>query len=209
MIFTAPLSESPAFDFPLTGFVLAGGKSSRMGRDKALLFLRDRYLIQYPIQVLHHVTADVRIIGDPKKYDFLELPVIADCAESKGPLTGIYTALRVSGSSFNLIVGCDMPKISLRFLHLLLAKTGHAEVVIMKFDDGLVEPLCALYSQGCLPAIEENFRQHRYKISDLFSIVEVEYVLESEIRKLGLTRDIFTNINTMEDWETWEAENPG
>jgi molybdenum cofactor guanylyltransferase len=208
-VFMPPFRKSPVLDSPLTAFVLAGGRSSRMGKDKALLPVRNRYLIQNPIQVLRRITADVRIIGDPKKYGFLKLPVTPDCIEPRGPLTGIYTALRASPSFFNLIVGCDMPRISLRFLRLLLAKVGWGDVVMMKFDDGLVEPLCALYSQACLTAIEENLRRHRYKISDLFSSVQVEYVLERDIGKLGLTRDIFTNINTPKDWETWEAKNPG
>src|SRR5215831_10113138 len=85
-------SSQQFFDFPLTAFVLAGGRSSRMGQDKALLKLRDGYLIDYPIRVLRQVTQDIRIIGDPRKYGFLDFPVIPDCVESRGPISGIYSA---------------------------------------------------------------------------------------------------------------------
>jgi molybdenum cofactor guanylyltransferase len=199
--------ETSVGDFPLTAFVLAGGRSSRMGKDKALLKLHNSYLIDYPIKALQQLTADVRIVGDPEKYGFLKLPVIPDCIESKGPLSGIYSALKASSSLLNLIVGCDMPRISLSFLKLLLGKTLLGDAVMMKFDDGFCEPLCSLYSKACLQVIEENFRQHQYKISEVFSSLKVAYVSEEEITTLGLSREIFTNVNTPEDWERLRAEN--
>lgn len=199
--------ETSVGDFPLTAFVLAGGKSSRMGTDKALLKLHNGYLIDCPIKALQQLTADVRIVGDPHKYGFLKLPVIPDSIESKGPLSGIYSALKASSSFFNLIVGCDMPGISLSFLKLLLGKTRLGDAVMMKFDDGFCEPLCSLYSKACLPAIEENFMQHQYKISQVFSSLRVAYVSEGEIARLGLSREIFTNVNTPADWERVQAEN--
>src|SRR5262245_6166224 len=172
-----------------------------MGQDKALLKLHDGYLIDWPIRVLRQVTQDVRIVGDPRKYGFLDLPVIPDCVESRGPISGIYSALRASSSFFNLIMGCDMPKISSSFIRLLLAKTSLGDAVMMKFDDGLVEPLCSLYSKSCLRAIEENFGRQQYKISEVFRNVTVAYVSEAEICGQGLSREIFTNVNTTEDWE--------
>jgi molybdopterin-guanine dinucleotide biosynthesis protein A len=202
-------SETFSVDFPLTAFVLAGGRSTRMRQDKALLKLHDSYLIDYPIRALQQLTPDVRIIGDPQKYGFLKLPVIPDCIESRGPLSGIYSALQVSPSFFNLIVGCDMPRVSLSFLGLLLGKTALGDAIMMKFDDGLVEPLCSVYSKACLQALEENLRLQQYKISEAFKRVKVAYVSEAEIAGLGLSREIFTNVNTPEDWERLQIENPG
>jgi molybdopterin-guanine dinucleotide biosynthesis protein A len=200
--------ETFIVDFPLTAFVLAGGRSTRMRQDKALLKLHDDCLIDYPIRALQQLTPDVRIIGDPQKYGFLKLPAIPDCIESRGPLSGIYSALKVSPSFFNLIVGCDMPRVSLSFLKLLLGRTALGDAVMMKFDDGLVEPLCSVYSKACLQAIEENFRRQQYKISEVLKSVKVAYVSEGEIAGLGLSREIFTNVNTPEDWERLQIENP-
>jgi molybdopterin-guanine dinucleotide biosynthesis protein A len=170
-----------------------------MGKDKALLRLHNRYLIDYPIQVLQQLTTDVRIIGDPWKYGFLGLPVVSDCLKSNGPLSGIYTALKISPSFFNLIVGCDMPRIALSFLKLLLGKAKHGDIIMMKFEDGIVEPLCALYSKACLEAIESSFRQQQHQVTSISATVKTVYVSESEISALGLTRDIFANVNTPAD----------
>jgi molybdopterin-guanine dinucleotide biosynthesis protein A len=186
--------------FPVTAFVLAGGRSSRMGQDKAFIKLDDAYLIEYPIRVLRQLTNDVRIIGDPNKYAFLGLPVTADCGESKGPLTGIYTALRTSSTLSNLVLACDMPLISLEYFQLLLKKAPPADVVAMRFDDGFLEPLCSIYSTTCLKAIEQNLQRQEYKISELLKRVRVSYVSEAEIGCLGLSREIFTNVNTPEEF---------
>src|SRR5207247_8273774 len=132
------------------------GRSSRMGQDKAFIKLDDAYLIEYPIRVLRQLTNDVRIIGDPNKYAFLGLPVTADCGESKGPLTGIYTALRTSSTLSNLVLACDMPLMRLEFLQLLLKKAPLADVVAMIFDDGILSPLCSIYLFTYLLTIDPN-----------------------------------------------------
>jgi len=184
----------------VTAFVLAGGRSSRMGQDKAIIKLKGAHLIDYPINVLRQLTNDVRIIGDPNKYAFLGLPVIADCGESKGPLTGIYTALKTSSTFSNLVLACDMPLMRLEFLQLLLKKAPLADVVAMRFDDGFLEPLCSIYSTTCLHTIEQNLQREEYKISELLERVRGSYVSEAEIVRLGLSREIFTNVNTHEEF---------
>ena len=194
------LWQESASGFPVTAFVLAGGRSSRMGQDKAVIKLNDAYLIDYPIRVLRQVTNDVRIIGDPNRYAFLGLPVIADCGESKGPLTGVYTALKTSSNLSNLVLACDMPLMRLEFFQLLLKKAPSADVVAMRFDDGFLEPLCSLYSVTCLKAIEQNLQRQKYKISELLKRVRVSYVSEAEIGRLGLSREIFTNVNTHQEF---------
>jgi len=179
-----------------------------MGKDKALIRLHDRYLIHYPIQVLQQLTTDVRIIGDPSRYGFLGLPVVSDCTKSSGPLSGIYTALKTSPSFFNLIVGCDMPRISEKFLKLLLGKAPHGDIIMMKFEDGVVEPLCALYSKACLEAIEASFKQQEYSVSSISASVKTAYISEWEISALGLARDIFANVNAPADLAELESESP-
>jgi molybdopterin-guanine dinucleotide biosynthesis protein A len=181
-----------------------------MGEDKAVLRIQDAYLIEYPIRVLQKLTDDVRIIGDPVKYAFLKLPVIPDYVESKGPLTGVYTALKTSPTHFNLVLACDMPLVRTEFLKLLIQKAPQVDAVMMKFDDGHLEPLCSIYSAACLKAIEESFERQDYKISDLLGQVRVSYVSEDEISLLGLSRHIFANINTREEFrrlsKLWSIE---
>ncbi|MFN8007175.1 MAG: molybdenum cofactor guanylyltransferase [Terriglobia bacterium] len=121
---------------PISAFVLAGGKSSRMGRDKSLLTFCGRYLIEYAIEVLRHHTDDIRIIGDPDKYQFLKLPVLADRIASNGPLSGIYTGLDVARTEFSLFIACDMPLMRPEFLGLLLDHAARADAVAFKSADG-------------------------------------------------------------------------
>jgi len=194
-----PTAPQPASGFPVTAFVLAGGRSSRMGQDKAILKLNDTYLIDYPIRVLRQLTNDVRIIGSPNKYAFLGLPVIADWGESKGPLTGIYTALKTSPTFANLVLACDMPLMRVEFFQLLLKRAPQADAALMRFDDGFLEPLCSIYSTTCLQTIEQNLQQQEYKITELLKRVRVSYISEAEIVRLGLSREIFTNVNTHEE----------
>ena len=119
---------------PIAAFVLAGGRSSRMQQDKALLRFRDRYLIEYAIDVLQQITADVRIIGDPLKYQFLKWPVVPDRVVSHGPLCGIYTGLKISAYKYNLFLACDMPLMKPEFFQLLLGRIGEADAAAMRAD---------------------------------------------------------------------------
>jgi molybdopterin-guanine dinucleotide biosynthesis protein A len=186
--------------FGSTAFILAGGKSSRMGKDKALLRYRGECLIRYPIRLLQQVSPEVRIIGDPSRYARFGLPVSADCVPSRGPLSGIYTGLKSSSTRYNLFLACDMPLVRPEFFELLFSKSGNGDAVVMRFEDGFVEPLCSIYSVGCLPAIEANFAAGMFKISDFFSRVAVAYVSEKELQQQGLSREIFTNVNTPKEF---------
>jgi molybdenum cofactor guanylyltransferase len=193
---------------PVTAFVLAGGKSSRMGEDKALLKFKGAYLVEHAISVLRQVTDRVRIIGNPQKYGFLGYAVIPDRTESRGPLTGIYTALTASETWLNIVLACDMPLVRAEFFRLLLKKASQADAVVMRFEDGFVEPLCSVYASTCLPAVKENLERQKLKISDLFSQLKVKYVSEAEIRRLGLDSQMFTNINTPDEFEGLLLRNP-
>jgi len=189
----------PGFSGPISAFVLAGGKSSRMKQDKALLRFRDRYLIEYPIDVLQQLTADVRIIGDPLRYGFLKLPVVADQVESNGPLSGIYTGLNVSDSRYSLFLACDMPFMQAEFFRLLLERIGEADAAVIRLKDGKVEPLAAIYSKTGLPAIEGNMVSGYFKITDFLDQIRVAYLEEDGLSGIGLSDRIFANVNTPKD----------
>ena len=189
-----------------TAFILAGGKSSRMGTDKALLNYRGECLIRYPIRLFQQLSPDVRIIGDPSRYARFGLPVIADCVPSHGPLSGIYTGLKSSSTQYNLFLACDMPLMRPEFFELLFSKSANGDAVVMRFEDGFIEPLCSIYSVACLPAIEANFAAGMFKISHFFSRVAVSYVGEREFQQQGLSREIFTNVNTPEEVRQLSSE---
>jgi molybdopterin-guanine dinucleotide biosynthesis protein A len=189
---------------PITAFILAGGRSQRMGRDKAFLSYRNEPLIQSPIRTCQSVTTDVRIIGEPARYACFGLPVIPDSGESLGPLSGIHTALQHSSSRFSSVIACDMPLIPPAFFRLMLLKLPGPDAVVMRFNDGAVEPLCGIYSLTCLPVTEQNLVSGKLKITDLLSQVQVEYITEEELHAQGLSRKIFTNVNTPDDLKQLE-----
>ena len=188
-----------------SAFVLAGGMSSRMQQDKALLRFRDHYLIEYAIDVLQQLTADIRIIGDPLKYEFLKRPVIPDRVASHGPLCGIYTGLNISTNRYNLFLACDMPLMKPEFFRLLLERIGDADAAVMRLIDGKVEPLAAVYSKSGLPTIEGNMALQYYKITDFLDRTRVVYLGEEELSEIGLSARIFTNVNTPEDLLSLES----
>src|SRR5262249_800619 len=101
------------------GFVLVGGRSSRMGPDKALLPAGSRTLAEQSAHSVRQAAGNVTLIGDPEKYASLGLPVIADAVEGSGPMGGIYTALLHSKEDWNLVVACDMPGLAPDFLRAL------------------------------------------------------------------------------------------
>jgi molybdenum cofactor guanylyltransferase len=188
-----------------SAFVLAGGMSSRMQQNKALLRFRDHYLIEYAIDVLEQLTADIRIIGDPLKYEFLRKPVIPDEVASHGPLCGIYTGLNISTNKYNLFLACDMPLMKPEFFRLLLERIGDADAAVMRLIEGKVEPLAAVYSKSGIPTIEGNMGLQYYKITDFLDRTRVVYLGEEELFEIGLSARIFTNINTPEDLLSLES----
>ena len=105
----------------MTGIILAGGKSTRIGKDKALLKISREYLIKLVLERLKSVFKNVLVVtGDPSRYKFLKVPVIKDAVYQKGPLGGIYTGLLYSKDDYNFICGCDMPFLNSNLLNFIL-----------------------------------------------------------------------------------------
>jgi molybdopterin-guanine dinucleotide biosynthesis protein A len=175
-----------------------------MGTDKAFLSYHNEPLIRCSIRICQSVTTDVRIIGEPARYACFGLPVIPDRGESLGPLTGIHTALLHSTARHCSIIACDMPLMSPEFFRLMLLKLPGPDAVVMRFDDGATEPLCSIYSSTCLPVTEQNLANGKLKVTDLLSQVAVAYITEEELRAQGISRKIFTNVNTPDDLKRLE-----
>ncbi|MCY3757679.1 MAG: molybdenum cofactor guanylyltransferase [Acidobacteria bacterium] len=196
-------SQTEATPIPFTGYVLAGGQSTRMGRDKALLEIGGQPLIRSAVNLLKALTGRVAILGPAENYSFLGVPVLPDLVPSRGPLSAIYTGLERSGTTVNLFLACDMPLMEGTFLKLLVERALLADAVLMRLDDGSLEPLCAVYNRSCLPTVKANYENRRFKLSDLFPKLRTQYLTESDLQDLGLDRRIFTNLNDPGDLEQW------
>lgn len=190
------------------GFVLTGGRSSRMGQDKALLPFGDRPLAIWMAELVRRVCGDVSLVGSQAKYSGLGFPVIEDVFPDKGPLAGIHAALAHSDAPFSLVVGCDMPYLSPDFLDRLLeiALEADADAVIPESEPFGYEPLCAVYTPNCLPRIEEALQNGERKISRIFPQLRIRPVICWEWQAFDRLGKLFRNLNTPKDYEQARAE---
>jgi molybdopterin-guanine dinucleotide biosynthesis protein A len=149
------------------GFVLAGGASSRMGRDKALMELGGLPLIVRAAKLLEPLVGPPIVIAPAGRYQELGLPIVPDDHAGFGPLGGIATALRLAASPWNLVVGCDLPFLTAEWLGYLIerAKASAADAVLPENERGL-EPLCAMYHRRGEASIRAALQRGVRKVTD-------------------------------------------
>jgi molybdopterin-guanine dinucleotide biosynthesis protein A len=184
----------------VSGWILAGGASSRMGRDKALIDIGGRPLIFRVAEALSTVCETVSIAGDPDRYSTLGIPIISDRMRGSGPLSGIEAALGATGSDWNLIAACDMPSLDTGLLcNLLDAANGNGattDAAIPQYPDGSLEPLCAMYHRRCHPVAADALARGVRRLADFIRLLTVRYVQVTDPRP-------FRNLNTPEDVENF------
>ena len=169
-----------------------------MGQDKALLQFRGDTLISHVARAVREAAGSVVLIGNPERYGFLGYPVVRDRLPGRGPLGGIYTALRASTTDWNLVVACDMPGISAPVLTRLLDRSARSggRCVTAQRNNGEWEPLCAVYHRGCLPVLAAALREKRFKLKDLIKELDAEVEV---VEPLALA-----NVNTPAEWKEFE-----
>ena len=181
---------------PAGGFVLAGGRSSRMGTDKALLPVRGRTMLEHMAAQVLAAAGNVTIIADPARYSRFGLPVVADQRQGCGPLGGIVTALGVSEQPWNLITACDMPDLDAPFLIGLLDQAfglrDPCDCVAPLGPAGL-EPLCAVYHRDAMPKLRAALDRKILKMRTVIASLETHLVAVADPRR-------FRNVNTPGDW---------
>jgi molybdenum cofactor guanylyltransferase len=184
----------------LAAFVLAGGKSTRMGADKAFLSWGTGTLLDHALKLAGTV-ADVRILGDAKKFASLGA-VIEDLYANRGPLGGIHAALANSTSQWNLVIAVDLPFLVPRFLDYLIsqARESGALVTVPRAGGGF-QPLCAVYQREFARTAEQSLAEGQNKIDLLFAKVETRIIEEHELIRGGFSAEMFRNLNTPADWE--------
>ena len=184
-----------------TVFILAGGKSSRMGSDKAFLRLGDETLLSRALKVAGAVAGEVRIVGDARKFAAFGR-VIEDVYRDRGPLGGIHGALSSSATELNLMLAVDLPFVGSDFLEYLLlrARESGAMVTVPRAGGGL-QPLCAAYRRRFAEVAEQSLREEKNKIDSLFATVETRVIEEDELVRAGFSAGMFRNLNTPEELE--------
>jgi len=199
-VYDRGMENAPARD--LTAFVLAGGKSTRMGADKAFVDYEGRTLRAWALGLARSVASDVRIVGSKEKFAAFA-PVVEDVFRDCGPLGGIHAALRTSPTELNLVLAVDTPFVSQAFLRYLITQARGASdaAVVVPRAGGSRQPLCAIYRREFVDAAESALRAGRNRIDRLFEEVRTRVIEQEELESAGFSSAIFRNLNTPEELE--------
>jgi len=183
----------------ITGAILAGGKSSRMGRDKALLKLDGRPFVEHVASTLREVFDRVILVAnDPSAYRFLGLETIGDIYQDCGPLGGIHSALVHAGSADIFVSACDTPFVTRELVRYIVGFDLNAPARIPSFKQQL-HPLCGIYTQGCLAPIVKRLEVRRLRVVDFVESIHAE-VIPISPNLAFYKEDLFANFNTSEDY---------
>jgi molybdopterin-guanine dinucleotide biosynthesis protein A len=185
----------------VSGFVLAGGASRRMGRDKAKLVLAGKSMLERQVRLLQAVCRSVAVVGPPEVHPGLEIPIFPDTVPGCGPLGGIYSGLLRTRTEYNLFLGCDLPFMEERFLHWLAGKAlqHHADATVPTTREG--QPLCAVYRRRAVRGIRATLASGRNELRGFFPRVHRRVIPWPEIAREGFSPRIFANMNTREDYD--------
>ena len=181
----------------VTGIILAGGKSSRMGKDKCLTKFNEKNLIEYTIEIFKPISDKIIISTNKAEHSQFGYETIKDEFIDCGAIGGIHSTLKNAETEINIIAPCDMPFISIELFEFLLQKIGNYNAVIPIFN-GKVEPLTGVYSRNILPIVENQIRNKKFKILSLLENINTNFI-EITPTLPFYSEKMFTNINYLED----------
>ncbi len=186
----------------VTGIILCGGKSSRMGENKALLEFEGVRLIDRVLDGLRALFQEIILVTNtPRDYTDLDAEIVTDIIPGKGAIGGIYSGLFYASGDCSFVCACDMPFIEQAFISYMVRRSGTYDVVVPRSRDGR-QPLHALYSRRCLNKMEKQIHENRLKISDLYQSMKVLEIGPEEIAAHAREGErVFFNVNTKEDWD--------
>ena len=190
-------------EIEVTGVLLAGGKSRRMGEDKRYLVVGEQTLLERGLGVLRSMFHEVLVViaQDSAPLD-IDARVVRDLVPDCGSLGGIYTGLTQATSPYIFAVACDMPFLNQAVITHFTNRRDTADIVMARLATRL-HPMHALYGKGCLPAMEQMIVARQLKIQELVShaSLRVQYVTEADLLSIDPSWRSFHNVNTPEDLE--------
>lgn len=184
----------------ITGIVLAGGKSLRMGTDKGLMMFRGKPLIQYSIDLLGIFCDRILISSNNPAYHIFGYEVVADELAGAGPMAGIASCMQQSRTELNLVLSCDMPLADPVIFQTLLGLTEGVTFVVPLDSIGRIEPLCAIYKKGCLDIMLKLLAEKSFRMTGLYSHAESRMVSPGEY-PIPYNDKWFMNLNSIKDVE--------
>ena len=186
----------------VTGIILAGGKSLRLGRNKAMETIGGVPLIERVINSLTPITNKLILVTgkDNKSFSSIKsVEIVADIHPDKGPLSGIYTGLYYSGNLTNIVVACDMPFLNTELLEHMTKLLPSFDAIVPRWPNGQIEALYAAYSISCLPAIRKNLENNQFSVNAFLKKMHVLHLNKRGFSKFDPDLLSFFNINTQAD----------
>lgn len=192
-----------------TGIILAGGKNSRMGTNKAFLEIDGIRLIDKTIHIYREIFAEIIIVtNDPLSYvEFTETTIVTDIYKGKGPLGGIYTGLFYSKNNHAFVSACDMPYLNKDFIDYLTDQIGKHDVIVPEIHERY-QPLHAIYTRNCLPSIKRLLLMDKLKVTGFYRDMRVLAIGEDQFSPFNKDERLFQNLNTPEDMEKIQGTRP-
>ncbi|TRX27786.1 molybdenum cofactor guanylyltransferase [Flavobacterium franklandianum] len=181
----------------INAYILAGGKSSRMGTDKGLLLFEGKPMIQYVMEQMQPIFDKIVIVSNNLEYEKFGLEVIPDLIKAIGPAGGIYTALNHSDCQLNFIVSCDMPFVTAAAIEFILKNAQENQIVLLE-NQGKIEPLFGIYSKECEEIWLQLIGQEKVKLQDMVLHFRLKTIPVENNEIFAAT--FFKNINTKEDF---------
>jgi molybdopterin-guanine dinucleotide biosynthesis protein A len=184
---------------PVTGVILAGGKSSRFGSNKAFALMEGIPLIERVLAVLKGLfPQNILITNNPCQYRHLGLPMHEDIIKGAGPLGGIYTGLTAIHTPWAFVAACDQPFLNPGLIRHMLGLMEGNDAVVPRMD-WKIEPLHALFSRRCLAPVERLVKNGAYQVIGFLSEVKVKYIDADEIALFDPDFRSFVNVNRPEE----------
>ena len=178
----------------ITGIILAGGKSTRMGTDKGFLKLNGVSFMEYSITAMKPLVSEIIIVSNNPDYDIFNVKRVEDVIKEAGPLAGIYTGLKTSKTEFNLVLSCDVPLITKEILEMLIEAQDRQSDIIQIVSQGKSMPLIALYKKCCETQFYQLLKNDERRLHVAVNQCKVKNIT------LSSQTELFTkNINTPED----------
>ena len=183
----------------MTGIILSGGENSRMGANKAFLIQDGERLIDRTVKIFKDLFREVILVtNDPLEYLDLDVQIVTDIYKKKKALDGIYTGLFYTSCDHAFVTACDMPFLNQRFIAYMMEQIRDYDIIVPQTADGL-QPLHAIYSRKCLPAIKNLLLQDKLKVTGFYKGLKSLYIPEEIIKTYDPEFRMFLNINTPED----------
>ena len=185
----------------ITGIVLTGGKSSRMGIDKGLLLFKDKTFLERSIEALKPLVTEIIIVSDNPKHDVSGIKRVEDLIKNSGPLAGIYSGLKASKTDYNVVLSCDIPLINSNVIkELIIAIDQNSDIILLE-SNGIRMPLIAIYKKECLNVFLDQLTMGERKLWVAVNKCNTNIIVLDQDK-----RAFTANINTQEDYKIIKNE---